>query len=82
MAWSHFKTEESYMLEFNYHEYQYHKEEHYDFIHGMSSYFSRVVNGDYQLANEILEYLKQWLVRHIEGTDRRYIECFVKNGLS
>jgi len=80
-AWSHFKTEESYMLEFNFHEYQYHKEEHFDFINRMNSYFSRVVSGDYQLANEILEFLKQWLVRHIEGTDRRYIECFVKNGL-
>ncbi|MCP4254771.1 MAG: hemerythrin family protein [Candidatus Scalindua sp.] len=80
-AWSHFKTEESYMLEFNYSEYQYHKEEHYDFVHRMNSYCSRVVNGNYQFSNEILEFLKQWLVRHIEGTDKRYIECFVKNGL-
>ena len=81
-AWSHFKTEESYMLEFNYHEYQYHKEEHFDFIQRMNSYFSRVVTGDYQLANEILEFLKQWLVRHIEGTDKKYIECFTRNGLT
>ena len=81
-AWSHFKTEESYMLEFNYHEYQYHKEEHFDFIQRMNSYFSRVVTGDYQLANEILEFLKQWLVRHIEGTDKKYIECFARNGLT
>ncbi|MBC8551344.1 MAG: hemerythrin family protein [Candidatus Brocadiales bacterium] len=81
-ALSHFKTEESYMLEFNYHEYQYHKEEHVDFIHRMNSYVSRVVHGNCKLASEILEFLKQWLVRHIEGTDKRYIESFVKNGLT
>ena len=81
-ALSHFKAEETYMIEFNYHEYQYHKEEHVDFIQRMNSYFSRVVLGNYELASEILEFLKQWLVRHIEGTDKKYIECFTRNGLT
>jgi len=81
-ACSHFKTEETYMIEFHYHEYQYHKEEHVDFIHKMNSYFSRVVRGNYELASEILEFLKQWLVKHIEGTDKKYIECFARNGVT
>jgi hemerythrin len=80
-AWKHFRTEESYMIEFNYPEYQYHKEEHYNFIHKMDSYFSRVASGDYQIAIDILEFLKQWLVKHIYGTDTKYIECFARNGL-
>ncbi len=41
-----------------------------------------IIDEEHKKVIEILEYLKQWLVRHIEGTDRRYIECFVKNGLS
>jgi hemerythrin len=41
-----------------------------------------VVHGNYELANEILEFLKQWLVRHIDGTDKKYIECFTRNGLT
>ncbi len=81
-AWSQFMTEESYMIEFNYPEYQSHKEEHYDFVNRMNSYFDRVASGSYQLANEVLEYVKQWLVRHIEGTDRKYVECFARHGLT
>ncbi len=80
-AWNHFRTEESYMVEFCYPEYQYHKEEHLDFVHRTNSYFKIVTSGNYQILNEILEYLKQWLVNHIQGTDKKYVECFRKNGL-
>ena len=80
-AWYHFKTEEFYMIEFRYPEYQYHKEEHLDFVHKTISYFHRITSGEYHIVNEILEYLKQWLVNHIQGTDKKYIECFIKNGL-
>jgi len=80
-ALSHFSTEEAYMIEFNYPEYQYHKEEHHDFSIRTIAYLNRVINGDYQISGEILEYLQQWLASHIQVTDRKYIECFNKNGL-
>ncbi len=80
-ALEHFGTEEAYMLEFNYPEYKHHNEEHYDFITKTIAYFDRVVNGDYHISNELLEYLKQWLVDHIQVTDRQYISCFKKNDL-
>ncbi|MBT3877434.1 MAG: hemerythrin family protein [Candidatus Scalindua sp.] len=80
-AWNHFRDEESYMVEFCYPEYQYHKEEHLDFVHRANSYFKIVTSGNYQILNEILEYLKRWLVNHIQGTDQKYVECFRKNGL-
>jgi hemerythrin-like metal-binding protein len=76
-----FKTEESYMIKFNYPEYQYHKEEHLDFSIKTLVYQSTVIGGDYHIANEILEYLKRWLVNHIQKTDKRYTNCFNKNGL-
>ncbi len=77
----HFKTEETYMIKFKYPEYQYHKEEHLDFSVKTLAYQSRVVTGDPHLANEILEYLKLWLVNHIQKTDKKFAECFIKNGL-
>jgi hemerythrin len=80
-ALEHFEAEEAYMIMFNYPEYEYHNEEHYGFIAKTAAYFDRVVNGDYHISNELLGYLKQWLVNHIQSTDRKYIDCFKRNGL-
>ena len=80
-ALKHFSTEEYYMVEFNYPEFQYHKGEHHDFSKKAIEYCNRVIKGDCHIANEILEYLKQWLVNHIQITDKKYVECFRKNGI-
>ncbi len=80
-ALTHFATEETYMNEFNYPEYQDHKEEHRDFSIETIAYRDKVIKGDYQIANEILEYLKWWLINHIQDTDKKYVDCFKENGL-
>ena len=77
----HFSTEEAYMIKFNFPEYQFHKNEHHDFTNKTIASYNKLVRGDYQIANELLEYLTQWLVNHIQVTDRQYIDCFKKNGL-
>ncbi len=80
-ALEHFETEEAYMREFDYPECRYHSEEHYRFFTKTNAYFDRVVNGDHHISNELIEYLKQWLVNHIQICDRQYIDCFKTNGL-
>ncbi len=80
-ALEHFETEEAYMREFDYPECDLHSKEHYHFFNKTLAYFDRVVNGDYHISSELLEYLKQWLVNHIQVSDRQYIDCFKKNGL-
>jgi hemerythrin len=80
-AQEHFETEETYMKEFNYPEYQDHKEEHMDFSTRTIAYLKEVIKSNYRIANEILEYIKQWLVDHIQSTDKKYIDCFKRNGL-
>jgi len=72
-AWNHFKAEETHMMrKLKYQDYNQHKKEHLDFVVKTFSFFSRVANGDYRISNEILEYLKQWLVNHILGTDKKH----------
>jgi hemerythrin len=80
-ALTHFKTEETYMIEFNYPQYQDHKDEHHDFAMKTIAYLDKVIKGDYQIANDILEDLKSWLVNHIQVTDRKYIDYFKRNSL-
>ncbi len=71
-AWDHFKVEEAYMLKFQCSDYNQHKEEHLGFVLETLSYFNRVAVGDYKILNEIREYLKQWQINHIQGTDKKY----------
>ena len=77
----HFKTEEAYMKEFDCTEYQGRREEHRGFFTETIAYHDKVIEGDCQIANEIIEYLKWWLVNHIQITDKKYVVCFNENGL-
>jgi hemerythrin len=78
---NHFETEEHYMKEFHFPGFQHHRSEHIDFTNTTMDYKNRAVGGDYQITNEILEYLMQWLSNHIQVTDTKYIGCFKENGL-
>ncbi|MHC4267621.1 MAG: bacteriohemerythrin [Planctomycetota bacterium] len=80
-ALSHFDTEEKYMIPFNYPEYQLHKKEHKDFLMTTVGFCKEVMNGNYNIIYDLFEYLKQWMAKHIQGSDKKYIECFNKNGL-
>ena len=80
-AYEHFETEENYMKEFNYPGYESHREEHINLANTTADYTNRVIGGEYQIIDEILEYLMQWVDNHIQVTDKKYIDCFKKNGL-
>ena len=69
------------MIDFNYQGYQDHKEEHHDFTMTTIANHRKVIKGDYQIINENLLYLTGWLLNHIQVTDRKYIDCFKRNGL-
>ena len=77
-AQEHFKTEEAYMEKFNYPEYQYHKQEHLNFSTTTLVYGNRENKGGFRVVNEILEFLQQWLVHHIQETDKAYTDFLNK----
>ncbi|MDP6924738.1 MAG: hemerythrin family protein [Candidatus Scalindua sp.] len=77
----HFTTEESYMKNLKYPGYHYHKEEHQDFSTKAHAYRKLILESDSKTANEILEYLKKWLVKHFQEADKEYTEYCSKSEL-
>ncbi len=80
-ATRHFITEETCMKDFKYPGYHYHKEEHQDFSTKAHAYRKIILDSDSETANEILEYLKKWLVKHFDEADKKSTEYFNKNEL-
>ena len=80
-ALTHFADEEAYMVQFDYPDYEQHRKEHQGFSIETMAFFDKITNSNRQLICEILEHLKSYLASHIQGTDRKYIDCFKEHGL-
>jgi hemerythrin len=77
----HFKTEEKYMDKFNYQETDKHKNEHRLFVEKVSEIKARFDSGKFILTLEITSFVKDWIAKHVMGSDKRYTNCFISNGL-
>ncbi|MGR3302653.1 MAG: bacteriohemerythrin [Candidatus Scalindua sp.] len=80
-AKEHFQNEEACMSKFEYPDYLSHYNEHMNFSLHMIIYNNQVINGEYKIMGELYNYLQEWLVHHIQKTDKKYTKCFNKNGL-
>lgn len=68
----HFNSEEALMQSINYPDIQKHKEEHAAFISKIEEFHQKFVNGKMLLSLEVTNFLKNWLVNHIKGSDMQY----------
>lgn len=68
----HFKDEEAIMAEHGYPELEGHRSAHQNFITKVAD-FNRGFNLDQDaLTEEMLDFLKNWLIKHIRETDKKY----------
>lgn len=79
---THFSTEEGYMQQHNYLGYLAHQKEHEEFRAKARDLRERVRAGEFVLSFEIVQFLSDWLQKHIMVTDMKYTSLFAEKGLS
>ncbi|MFO1217163.1 MAG: bacteriohemerythrin [Burkholderiaceae bacterium] len=70
----HFNFEEALFRQYGYEERDAHQTYHANLVRKVDDFAQRVVAGDPQVAQELLEFLKQWLNHHILHEDMAYAE--------
>ena len=79
-ATTHFKTEEDFFEKYNYPEFKAHKKEHDDFVEKVLELEERLESGKLILTTELTDFLKEWLIDHIKGSDQKYAEFLISKG--
>ncbi len=78
---THFATEEKYFAQFKYPETDAHRKEHHDFTAQAGDFARKFQKGELGLSIEVMDFLSDWLTKHIKGTDKKYSAFFNANGL-
>lgn len=78
---THFITEETYFNQFGYKDKDAHKKEHNEFVDKVLDFKQEFDNGRLMLSIEIMIFLKDWLVKHIQISDKKYSPLFNERGL-
>ncbi|MGC9141544.1 MAG: bacteriohemerythrin [Caldimicrobium sp.] len=68
----HFTTEETLMSKYGYPELAAHKREHEYFKNKIKEFLDKKAKGEVTLSVEVMSFLKDWLLKHIMGTDKKY----------
>jgi hemerythrin-like metal-binding protein len=76
----HFSREEELMEKYGYSEFLTHKEEHNYFIDKITELKKEFREGDSKVMLHVINFLKDWLLKHIMGTDRNYIQTLKSKG--
>lgn len=71
-AGTHFKYEEDLMKENGYPELEQHRMEHQFFITSVGEFNRDFKLNEDSLTGEMLDFLKNWLIKHIMETDQKY----------
>jgi len=77
----HFKTEEKYFDLFAYAGKDSHKTEHSVYIEKINDLEKKYQSGDVAAIDEIVKFLHNWWIMHINSSDLQYSDCFNDNGL-
>ncbi len=78
----HFAREEHYFNIFRYPETELHEKQHNDFETAVQQFERDFKEGKQELSIEIINFLVDWLVGHINGSDKKYMPFLVAKGIT
>lgn len=78
----HFGDEESLMKKHDYPGFVIHKRQHDDLITQATELQNKFLAGDFSVSMKTRDFLKDWLVEHIKGSDQKYGVYLKQRGLS
>jgi len=79
---SHFKYEEKFFVQTHYAQTEAHKKEHDDLTKQVLDVQKRFKSGETgTLSMEVMNFLKRWLITHIQGSDKKYGPHLAANGI-
>lgn len=79
---SHFGAEEALMTQTAYPDIEAHKAEHREFLDKTVGFLVDSAEGREELSTEVLDYLTDWWLKHISGTDVRMAEHLKSKGIA
>ncbi|MBU1046503.1 bacteriohemerythrin [Patescibacteria group bacterium] len=80
----HHSIEEKYFKKFNYEHIERHTKEHEKFFVNMNALIKKIEDpkSDFsQTTFEVLDYLEDWYLNHLNDEDKKYTKTFNENGL-
>ncbi len=78
----HFTTEENLLTKHGYEDYDNHKKQHDTFVEKVNDFQERIESGKLVVSVEVTNFLKDWLINHIQKTDREYSSFLVGKGVT
>ena len=77
----HFKAEEDLFEQYRYPEADSHKTAHVNLVEKVVDFQQQFEKGEAFVSMELMDFLKDWLVTHIKGTDKKYAPFLIENGV-
>jgi hemerythrin len=77
----HFSTEEKYFAQFGYEDAENHVREHRGFVEKASDFKMKLDAGSIGLSTDIMNFISDWVKKHIQGSDKKYSAFFNEHGL-
>jgi methyl-accepting chemotaxis protein len=78
---THFGYEERMFKQHGYPDMQSHVAKHEKLVGQVMDFYNKFQSGEVEVDNELLKFLKNWLVNHIMGTDKEYCSFFSSKGI-